>query len=437
VAVLAAMGLLLAACGDSDDDAEEAEAETSDETSDTGDAEDETDDTTPADGPVTLNFWSWTMNDTQKVAIEAIIEGFQAENPNITIDFEERDIDAHKDALRTSAGTEAAPDMYTMWTGLGLGGEFVEAGLSADLTDIYEEFGWNDRFVAPALSSVGQYDGIHGVPWSQRGEVVFYRTDLFEQAGITDEPTSYEELIEVNEQLVAAGITPIQFGGSVNWHLMRLLDVLLETTCGPETHDALMALEANWADEACATEAFEELSTWSTSYLNEGFIGIDNDESSQLLYAGLAAMALEGDWFNGMLDTNSDLGLYGMFPFPTGAGRLYGFTEAVYIGSGSPHQQEAALFMDYLTSDEVQTEYYQEFGSVSVNKAITPDSEEPLDQEWVEVFAESEGLYLNGDQALSLENTTEFWRIQNAVAIGEIAAADAASEFQAFIDNNG
>lgn len=435
-AVLTA-GLLIAltACGDDDDTATESAEDAA--TTATGKGATDPSSAEPASADaVTLDWWLVTQNDTQKAALTEMIAGFEAANPTIKINLEERDIDAHKDALRTAAGTEAEPDLYFMWTGLGLGGEFVNAGVSADLTPFYDDKAWGDRFVAPALSSVSQYGGFHGVPWSQRGEVVFYRKDLFEQAGITAEPTTYDELVAANDKLVDAGITPFEFGGTVNWHVMRLLDVILEARCGSETHDALKALETSWATEPCVAEAFGELKKWSDDYLNEGFIGIDNDESSQLLYAGQAAMALEGDWFNGAIAANSDKSLYGLFPFPTGTGRLYGFTEAMYFAETSEHKDEAALFMDYVTSTEVQAKYFEQFGSLSVNKAVAPSSTDPLDAEWVDVFAESQGLYLNGDQALSLDNTTEYWRIQNAVAIGDIASEDAGAEFQTFIDNN-
>ena len=42
--------------------------------------------------------------------------------------------------------------------------------------------------------------------------------------------------------------------GTVNWHVMRLMDEILEVQCGPEKHDALMAMKVSWADEPCATQ---------------------------------------------------------------------------------------------------------------------------------------------------------------------------------------
>jgi raffinose/stachyose/melibiose transport system substrate-binding protein len=163
-------------------------------------------------------------------------------------------------------------------------------------------------------------------------------------------------------------------------------------------------------------------------------MGVDNLQSEQLLYAGQAAMALEGDWFSSPIDVNDSKDEYGVFPFPTGTGRLYGFTEAIYVGEQSEHKDEAAMFLDYLTSTEVQETFVGPFGSLSVNKDVAPASDHPLDTAWIDIFGEAEGIYLNGDQSLPLDVTTEYWRIQNGVALGEIDPADAGAQMQSFID---
>ena len=49
---------------------------------------------------------------------------------------------------------------------------------------------------------------MHGVPYTNHGMVVYYRKDLFEAAGITEEPKTYEELLAANDKLLAAGTIP-------------------------------------------------------------------------------------------------------------------------------------------------------------------------------------------------------------------------------------
>ena len=45
-------------------------------------------------------------------------------------------------------------------------------------------------------------------------------------------------------------------------------------------------------------------------------------------------------------------------------------------------------------------------------------------------------MYNNYDQALNLDETTEYWRIQNAVLIGDMQPSEAGPAMQKFIDAN-
>lgn len=374
-------------------------------------------------------------SETSTQLIEDLVAGFEEENPDIDIKIEERSTDAHKDALRTTLGTSGAPDIFFSWAGPGLGGEFIGAGASLDLSKYYEEYGWAERFSEATMETVTQYGSHDGVPYTQRAEALFYNKDLFAQAGVEGVPQTYEELVDAAEKLKAAGITPIQFGGTVNWHVMRLLDSILETQCGTDGYQALVTKQASWAEEPCVTTTFVEFERWTSEFVNDGFISINNDESSALFYAGKAAMALEGDWFNSVVrDQGMDESSVGIFPFPTGTGRIYGFNENNYITSNSEHPDEAAAFLDYLTSEEAQKKFVAGFGNQSVNVNVKSESDSELDQAWGPIFENATGVYMNNDQNLSLAETTEYWRIQNLVATGELDPADAGAEFQKFID---
>lgn len=388
-------------------------------------------------GDVALTVWLPTQEDSQAAGMTALIDAFEEANPGVTIKTEERSVDALKEALRQAVGTDAGPDIYWYWEGSGLGGELVDVGMSLDLSDYYAEYGWGDRFTSAALAGVTQYGGYHGVPWTQQGEALYYNKALFEQAGITETPTSYEELVDAAEQLKAAGITPIEFGGTVNWHVMRFLDSLIETACGAETADELNTGDGDWGAEDCVTEAFTDLKTWGDEYFNDGYMAVSNDDSTQLFYTGQAAMAYEGTWFNAnVVDNGMDPADIGIFTFPTGTDRLYGFGEGYYVSATSQHPDESATFLDFITSAEGQDIAGDAWAALSVNKEVEPSADNPLNAVWSELFGAAEGIYTNNDQNFSGDVTTEYWRIQNSVLTGDIAPADAGAQFQQYRDAN-
>ncbi|MFC9333212.1 ABC transporter substrate-binding protein [Arthrobacter sp. NPDC057009] len=390
-----------------------------------------------ASGKTQLDWWVINpASPTAAAAQDKIIKDFEAANPDITIKKTNRAVDAHKDALRTSIGTSAAPDIYDFWAGPGLGGELVKNGASADLSSEYTQYKWPERFTEAALGPAKQYGGYHGVPWKLNGEALYYNKALFERAGITKLPTTIDELNDAAAKLKDAGITPIEFGGTVNWHVMRLLDTFLEGYCGSETFDKLVTNKANWGQEECVTKSFTNLQKWSKDYFNTGFIGINNDESSALFFSGKAAMALEGDWFNAQIKDNAKAEDFGVFPLPTGTGRMYGFEQAMYITKDSKHKDAAAKFLDFMMSTSVQQETLGQFSTQSVNKEVKPAASDELSKSWNGIFENAKGLYMNNDQNLTQAQTTEYWRIQNLVATGGLDPANAGAEFQKFLDSS-
>src|SRR4030095_4200233 len=324
----------------------------------------------------------------------------------------------HKSALRIASQSKQGPDLYYMWTGLGLGGEYVKARLSQPLDDYYKKYKWAERVRPLADSYTNLYPpGKHGVPYQINGEAMYFNKTLFKKAGIEAPPTSYAELMADAAKLKAAGIPPITFGGSVNWHVMRLMDVILETKCGAKTHDALKAMTVKWNATPCANEAFNDFHKWITDYTLKPFMSFDHAQSRKLFEANRAAMMLEGDWLPGQLrnEVPKDVDNFGMFPFPTGTGRLYGFGVNLYMSPYSKNKDLAAKFLDYFISDKVQQESLGSFGALGVNKNVVHKDPPALDAAWVDAFKKYNTSFVNGDQGFPLDVTTEYFRVINSV----------------------
>ncbi|NEI74458.1 extracellular solute-binding protein [Rhizobium lusitanum] len=380
----------------------------------------------------------WTLNfdnGAANTALQKVANDFEATNPGTHVEIVQRGIDEHKTALRVAAGSSKGPDIYFSWAGLGLGGEYVKAGLSLPLDKYYTQYKWNDELLPSAAAFADLYPGgKHGVPFTFKGEAIYYNKKLFQKAGITEEPKTYEDLLADAEKLKAAKIPAFTFGGSVNWHVMRLMDVLLETKCGADKHDALMAMKSDWTKEPCATDAFAEFAKWTKDYTLKPFMGISNQQSYTLFVAGRAAMMLEGDWLVSQLSGSKvDLDDYGVVPFPTNTNRLYGFAEYNYISTKSKNPDLAAKFLDYFLSTKVQQDLVGQISSTSVNKNVQYSNLKPLEAKWLDIFKTYSKVYMNGDQAFPLDVTTEYFRVINDVASGNIQPADAAKQLQAFI----
>jgi raffinose/stachyose/melibiose transport system substrate-binding protein len=383
-----------------------------------------------------LVIWMRTNQPAEDKALKAIIAEFEAANPGNTVKIETRSVDEHKSALRIAATSKAGPDAYYMWAGPGLGGEYVKAGLSAPLDDYYKKYAWKDRLRPLADGYTNLYPpGKHGVPYQLNGEALYYNKALFKKAGVETPPTTYVELIAAADKLKAAGIPAITFGGSVNWHVMRLMDALVETRCGAATHDALKAMTAKWSDAPCATEAFTELQKWTANYFLKPFMSFDQPASRGLFLTDRAAMMYEGDWLVGQLrSAKKDVNNYGVFPFPTGTNRLYGFGVNFYVNPYSTKKDLMAKFLDVFISDKSQQENLGAFGPMGVNRNVVHKDPDSLDSAWIDIFGKYTATFINGDQGFPLDVTTEYWRVINSVASDTMKPAEAAAALQLFID---
>ncbi len=89
-----------------------------------------------------------------------------------------------------------------------------------EITDLYNELGGDDAYFPAAVEEVRVNGGIYGIPWRMDTRVMVYNTQHFQEAGITEAPKTYEELLDVGKKLTkydeAGNITRSGFVWSVS-----------------------------------------------------------------------------------------------------------------------------------------------------------------------------------------------------------------------------
>lgn len=71
----------------------------------------------------------------------------------------------------------------------------------ADITNVYEELGGDDAYFESVLDEVKIDDKVYGIPWRMDVRCMIYNSAHFEEAGITEVPTTFDELIEAAKKL--------------------------------------------------------------------------------------------------------------------------------------------------------------------------------------------------------------------------------------------
>lgn len=279
------------------------------------------------------------------------LDEFEAQNPGITVDLETLPLDTMRTVLQTQLRSGDAPDVFNWGSGPGFGGALAEAGLVMDLSEAYEENGW--EIYDFAKERVTQGDIVYGVPGEMETIGVYYNKDLFSELGI-EEPTTLGELEAAADTVKAAGLIPFAVSDQEGWQGGHLLSMALSSRAGSETMEQLVSGEGDWT----SPDVVESLALWDryeeAGYLTPFPASVSYDSANALFYSGEAAMVPTGSWLVDGITVNADFEA-GYIPFPSedGEGVFTGGLGSGPMVSATTDDEEASLaLVDFLASPE-------------------------------------------------------------------------------------
>jgi multiple sugar transport system substrate-binding protein len=153
-----------------------------------------TDGSPDAEGPVTLTYWSWAPG------IENVVKVWNDANPDIQVEVN-TSAAGNEIVAKLSAANQAddLPDLSnTTYENLP---NLITSGIADDVTDIMGDR--EDETAAPAWALTTFDDVNYAVPQGTAPMFLYYRTDIFEQHGLTP-PATWEEYAETARALRAA-----------------------------------------------------------------------------------------------------------------------------------------------------------------------------------------------------------------------------------------
>lgn len=145
-------------------------------------------------GPDKADLVVWLNGaDTPDAAREWLKTTFEKENPGSTLTIEQQEWEGLVERLTTAlTSADQTPDVVEV--GNTQAPTFTTVGAFSDLSDDLADLGGDD--LLPGFVDGATVDGkTYAVPYYAGSTYVFYRKDLFEQAGITAAPTTMEEFV--------------------------------------------------------------------------------------------------------------------------------------------------------------------------------------------------------------------------------------------------
>ncbi len=311
-----------------------------------------------------------TSDPAPKAAFEALIAGFEAENPDVTVTWNLFDHEGYKTSIRNFL-TADAPDVANWYAGNRML-PYVNAGLFEPVNDVWEENGLSES-LASAEGSMTIDGKIWGVPYTYYQWGVYYRKDIFAEHGI-EAPATWDDFLAAGETLKANGVTPITIGTKYLWTAGGVFDYLNLRTNGYDFHMALTKGEVAWTDDRVRAT----MANWQT--LIDGDFFLENhaayswQEALAPMVQGDAAMYVMGNFSVEQfkvagLDVDTQLGFF-QFPVidPSIPVAEEAPTDTLHIPSGAKNKEDAKKFLAYLARADVQSEVNKTLGQLPVNK---------------------------------------------------------------------
>jgi len=320
-----------------------------------------------------VEVFSWWTGGGEAAGLEAMIEVFNAEYPNVEF------INA---AVAGGAGTNARavlatrlqagdpPDSWQGHAGQELIGTYVAGSQIEPLNDLYDAEGWLDVMPETLIPLISQDGNIYSVPVNiHRANVLWYNPSILEANGVAV-PTTMDEWFAAMDTLQAAGVTPLALGEQ--WTQMHLMETVLLGTLGADAYNGLWDGTTDWgsAEVTAALDNFQKALT----YTNSDAASLTWQDASQLVVNGDAAFNVMGDWAEGYFRElgKAPMTDYGWAPVPGSVGVFQFLSDSFTLAVGAPHPDGAEAWLKIAGSKAGQEAFNPVKGSICARTDCDP-----------------------------------------------------------------
>jgi arabinogalactan oligomer/maltooligosaccharide transport system substrate-binding protein len=307
-----------------------------------------------AGGPVTLTWWDTSNATNEAPTYKALVKEFEAAHKDIKVKYVNVPFDQAQNKFDTAAGATGAPDILR--SEVGWTPAFAKKGffLPLDGTEALKD---QDKF-QPSLIKQAQYDGkTYGVPFVTDTLALVYNKQLFEKAGLTEAPKTWDDLKKAAATIKGKTGVDGYWGSTQAYYAQSFL-----YGDGTDTVDVpAKKITVN------SPEAKKAYGTWLSLFDGKGLHKADTTADAyahiqDAFVNGKVASIIQGPWeitnfYKGSaFKDKANLGIAtvpagtsGKAGAPTGGHNL-----SVYAGSDKAHQEASLKFIEFMTSAKSQ-----------------------------------------------------------------------------------
>ncbi len=302
-----------------------------------------------AQDQVELVMGSWRVDDVQQM--EAIIDAFEEQYPNISITFDPTNPPDYNATLQSQFETGNAPDLMYVRS-FATGRQLFEQGFLADISDLPGLENFSDQARDAWRTDGAQY----AVPMIAVSHGIYYNVDLFNELGI-EIPETWEELLAAAQTLQDNGYDAFANASGDPWTIAEIVFMNIAPTFigGYEGRQAYLNGERCFNDEH-AVAAFQAIADIAP-YFPADQQALVYYDSQQIFLMGEAGMWLGGSWDIPFFESEAPDFEWSVFAVPAPEGQeeeyvTFHLDAGMGMNAATEHPEEARLFLEWMTTPE-------------------------------------------------------------------------------------
>jgi len=347
------------------------------------------------DGNVEMTLWQNSTTGPGQEYWKSAIAAFEKENPGVTITMQSIQNEDLDGKLQTALNAGDPPDIF-LQRGGGKMTAMVQAGQLMDLTDLISDSA-TEEISGGSFKAETYQDKVWAMPLSVLPSGFWYSSDLFTAAGVTEAPTTVDELESAVGKLKDSGVAPIALGAKDAWPAAHWFYNFALRECSAKTIEETG--DSKDFSDPCWLKAAQDLEDFAASEpFNEGFLTTPAQQgagsSAGLVANHQAAMELMGAWDPGVIASltpdEKPLPDLAWFPFPELSGgqgepgSIMGGVDGYSCSAKAP--KECADFLNFVATSDQQEAYYKAFNSPPVNSVAQQSVQEEYLQQVLEAY---------------------------------------------------
>lgn len=332
----------------------------------------------PAGG--SLSFWmKKSLADDSNLAIEARVAQFEADT-GIDVDLRILPYEDFRPQWAAAIESGNVPDVS--FFGYQEVGQYYKQGVLEDVSDLVAEIQAANSPMTESLVNAVSFEGKqYAVPFWSESTILFYRKDLFEKAGLSGPPETWEQFLEYAAALTdpAAGVYGAGFGiGRSNSDAEFWFRDIIWSNAGFVFSEDGQSAAVDTPEAKASLKWIADMFT-TADVTPPGAVGWDDSGNNKAYLAGQAAMVINvGSVYFVLNRDNPDLLANTGFALVPGgpSGRfIAGIGNNLGIFKGAKNPEAAKQFIKYMLETEWQTEWMKASGYqvVPVYPALAED----------------------------------------------------------------